>query len=176
MLGPVGYGGMDQLGDSAEELRGIIEMVDLDQPSSPVVVYGSSGPLVYRIGYVMHRGEDGALVEHWVFVKSCIERRAWNFGLPRSAPDDLKITASVDGDKILVLQEAWLERILCRMKVLEIRHVPLKAGIYFLGCRSQIRGIALTLPPVAIKLLSRFRDLLPPHGWDKEEFPYKTTQ
>ena len=41
-------------------------------------------------------------------------------------------------DKILVLKEAWLAKILSGEKDLEIRGTPLHAGQYWLGCKKQI--------------------------------------
>ena len=70
MAGSVGYAGMDQLEHFAAELSGRIEMVDLGQPQAPIIIYGSSGPMLYRVGHVLHRGEDGAMAEHWVLMKS----------------------------------------------------------------------------------------------------------
>ena len=112
MPGPVGYAGIDQLQHFADELVGKIEMVDLDQPQHPMTTFGSDGTLLYRVGHILHRGADGAMADHWVLVKSHIQKAGSPPVQPRGNPMELEVRLPVVGDKILILQEQWLERIL----------------------------------------------------------------
>ena len=73
MAGSIGYPSMDQLADLADEFGGKIEMMDLDAQQSLTITYGSCGQVLYRVGHVQHRGEDGAMAEHWVLMKSYMD-------------------------------------------------------------------------------------------------------
>lgn len=83
----------------------------------------------------------------------------------------------------MVMKEHWLELILSRRKVLEIRGCNRLPGVYFLGRKHvldgvashQIHGVATTLPAERIPSLERFAALLPLHQCEVDHMPYANT-
>ncbi|CAE7505467.1 unnamed protein product, partial [Symbiodinium sp. CCMP2592] len=47
-----------------------------------------------------------------------------------------------EGDRIMVMKEAWLQLVMNRLKTLEIRGAPAALGRTWLGCNGQIHGAA----------------------------------
>ena len=84
-------------------------------------------------------------------------------------------TAPRVGERILILREEWLERILSGEKTLEIRGQRLQEGDVWLGCRSHIFGKARLGPALAIKTKRDWTALRPRHLVANVTLPYKTT-
>ena len=79
------------------------------------------------------------------------------------------------GERILVLREEWLERILRGAKTLEVRGARLREGDIWLGCRSVVFGKARLGPAVAIGTEKEWAALRPRHLVADAALPYKTT-
>ena len=172
LAGAAGYPGMDELGHFANVLGGRLEMVDLENADMPVVTYGSDGPLLYRVGHQIKIGEDGVGADHWVLVRSYMRQQPLykadaSLQLPASPPRE--------GDAIMVLKKQWLDMIVDRGKVLELRGQRKAPGKYYLGCGGQIYGVVTTLTPQRIGTVAELKALLPLHQYVGDELPYKTT-
>ena len=79
------------------------------------------------------------------------------------------------GDRILILREEWLERILDGSKTLEIRGARLREGDVWLGNRGAVSGKARLGPAVPIGTKQEWAALRPRHLVADEALPYKTT-
>lgn len=79
------------------------------------------------------------------------------------------------GERILILREEWLERILSGEKTLEVRGTRLREGDIWLGCRSRIFGKARLGAAFAIKTKRKWTSLRPRHLVANATLPYKTT-
>jgi hypothetical protein len=79
------------------------------------------------------------------------------------------------GERILVLREEWLKRILEGSKDLEIRGLRMREGDIWLGCRSVIYGKARLGPAITIRSECEFAALRPRHRIAKTALPYKNT-
>ena len=79
------------------------------------------------------------------------------------------------GDRILVLREEWLERILSGEKDLEIRGRRLREGDVWLGCRSNILGKARLGSATKIATKQAWAALRSRHLVAGAGLPYKTT-
>ena len=73
----------------------------------------------------------------------------------------------------MVLQRQWVDLILSKEKVYEIRGANKTPGRYFLGCRLHVVGVATTGPAIRIHDIVQFKALLPLHRWDRDTLPYK---
>ena len=51
MEGSRGYPSTDEMQHLAEMLQGKIELVDLEEPASPMTTYGEEGPVLFRIAH-----------------------------------------------------------------------------------------------------------------------------
>lgn len=78
-------------------------------------------------------------------------------------------------ERILVLRDEWLQRILSGEKQLEIRGKRLREGDVWLGCRSNILGKARLGTAIAIKTEQEWAALRPRHLVADATLPYKTT-
>jgi hypothetical protein len=79
------------------------------------------------------------------------------------------------GDRILVLREEWMERIMNGEKTLEVRPMRLREGDIWLGCRSCIFGKARLGPAIAIDNEKKWAALRPMHFVASDTLPYKKT-
>ena len=79
------------------------------------------------------------------------------------------------GDRILVLKEAHLARILAETKTLEVRDKPLRARTVWLGTKGIILGRARIHSATEITTDEEWRALRPQHGVDSQTRPYKRT-
>ena len=79
------------------------------------------------------------------------------------------------GERILVLREEWLERILTGQKSLEVRGTRLREGEAWLGCRSMIWGKVRLGPAMAIGTVQQWVALRPRHLIQTDALPYKRT-
>ena len=79
------------------------------------------------------------------------------------------------GDRILILREEWLERILSGQKDLEIRGHRLREGDAWLGCRSNIFGKARLGVAAKIATEQAWAALRSRHLVAGAGLPYKTT-
>jgi len=84
-------------------------------------------------------------------------------------------SAPFAGERILVLREEWLERILDGSKDLEIRGLRMREGDIWLGCRSVIYGKARLGPAISIRSECEFAALRPRHRIATSALPYKNT-
>ena len=81
----------------------------------------------------------------------------------------------LQGDRILILREEWLERILNGQKDLEIRGRRLRDGDIWLGCRSTIHGKARLGLAAVIGTEQEWTALRHRHLVENPALPYKTT-
>ena len=79
------------------------------------------------------------------------------------------------GDRILVLRREWLQMILDGDKTMEVRSMPLKAGVYFLGCNGIIHGSCMLGDAVRIDTRRHWRSLFHHHRVSGYSLPYKRT-
>ena len=79
------------------------------------------------------------------------------------------------GDRILILREEWLRRILSEEKILEIRGIRYSSGDYWLGCKSKIYGKAFLGKAFRVKSASEWVSLQRQHQVLSANLPYKKT-
>ena len=79
------------------------------------------------------------------------------------------------GERILILRQEWLERILDGTKTLEIRGARLREGDVWLGSQRTISGKARLGPAVPIRTEQEWATLRPQHLVADPVLPYKTT-
>jgi hypothetical protein len=117
LAGPDGYPGDAELPFYASELGGRIEQVDLDAPQAPLVTFGEVGPLLYRVGHIMALGPDGHRSEHWVLVRSYMDKQPlWQSGTgddeaqpdSENSVDDVDSGEDADNEEEVVDYEAAL--------------------------------------------------------------------
>jgi hypothetical protein len=147
-------------------------MIDLEWPEAPLITYGESGPLLYRVGHQILVDPAGGRAEHWVLVRSYMATQPLYSAPVAPAIDPGQPCA---GDTIMVLKREWLDLILNKGKVLELRHIEKVPGRYWLGHNGWIHGVARTLQSYVIKDMADFRRLLPMHRLDKDRLPYEKT-
>jgi hypothetical protein len=137
--------------------------------------------LLYRVGHQTLVGQDGMQADHWVLVRSYMPQQLLHLA---PALVETPLSQPSLGDSIMVLKEQWLELILSKRKVLEIRSANRVPGVYFLGCKHLIdgvathliHGVATTLPAERIPSFARFAALLPLHQYEQlESMPYRNT-
>lgn len=80
-----------------------------------------------------------------------------------------------EGDRVLVLKQHWLDLLLKREKTIEVRGMPLKSGVYYLGSKGKIYGCALFGAPLSINDASHWDALRPKHCVPDLLPPYKRT-
>ena len=78
------------------------------------------------------------------------------------------------GERVLILKEDWLEKILNGRKSIEIRGVRLREGDVWLGCRGAIHGKARIEEAVPIRCLEDWEALRLQHLVPGDVLPYKT--
>ena len=81
----------------------------------------------------------------------------------------------VDGDRILILKDRWLDLILSGQKTMEVRGQRVQPGRYWLGSRGLIRGVAVLDPAAHIKTEDEWASLRPQHCVFGRKLPYKKT-
>ena len=173
LAGPSGYPGMDELKYFAKTLGGRITMRHLDHADAPIIEYGDEGNLLYCVGHRKISGLDGAQADHWVLVQSNMPKTKLHQTLPHieALPPTPK-----EGQTIMQVKRTWLDLILSKSKVLEIRGLRKRAGTYYLGCEGQVYGVVTTLDAVPIRTVDHFKALTPLHKVSIENaLPYKKT-
>ena len=68
MEGSRGYPSTDEMQHLAEMLQGKIELVDLEEPASPMTTYGEEGPVLFRIAHQNIAQDPTDTCDHWVLI------------------------------------------------------------------------------------------------------------
>ena len=68
MEGSRGYPSTDEMQHLAEMLQGKIELVDLEEPASPMTTYGEEGPVLFRIANQNIAQDPTDTCDHWVLI------------------------------------------------------------------------------------------------------------
>ena len=66
--GSRGYPSTDEMQHLAEMLQGKIELVDLEEPASPMTTYGEEGPVLFRIAHQNIAHDPTDTCDHWVLI------------------------------------------------------------------------------------------------------------
>ncbi len=82
---------------------------------------------------------------------------------------------AVPGDRILIVKEWWMGRILSGEKKLEIRWKALRPGKYLLGYKRQILAVAHLGKPFRITTTDEWLALRSQHCVMMDDPPYKRT-
>ena len=85
-----------------------------------------------------------------------------------------QVPAPETGERILVLKDKWLLRILLREKTMEVRGRRL-SGSYLLGCRGRIYARATLGEAVKIDSLQIWQELRHMHRVSANKLPYAKT-
>ena len=80
-----------------------------------------------------------------------------------------------EGDRVLVLKQHWLDLLLNREKLIEVRGMPLKSGVYYLGSGGKIYGCAFFGAPLPINDAAHWNALRRKHRVPDPLPPYKRT-
>ena len=68
MEGSRGCPSTDEMQHLAEMLQGNIELVDFEEPASPMTTYGEEGPVLFRIAHQNIAHDPTDTCDHWVLI------------------------------------------------------------------------------------------------------------
>lgn len=79
------------------------------------------------------------------------------------------------GDRVLLLQKQWLDKLMDGSKCQEVRGQPLQAGATWLGCKGFVYALAVLDNSRRVHTIDEFRAEAHGHRVFVDELPYKRT-